>query len=250
LPHISNYTDFDPLERAAGVELLYLSEANQVAGLDLLILPGSKSTIPDLAWLRQSGMARAIHDYRLAGGEIVGICGGYQMLGKTVADPAGVESDLDLCEGLGFLDVDTVLTGEKQTHQVAGSGLEGAELIGLGRDEVINGYEIHMGETSIGPLALPLLRLTMRSGCTVVVNDGAITVDGRVWGTYLHGFFDNAIIRQSLLARLRQRRGMVTIADAAGHDLDAELDRLADHLQAHLDVERIFALLVPPGSQG
>ena len=207
LPHISNYTDFDPLERAAGVELLYLSEASQVTGLDLLILPGSKSTIPDLAWLRQSGMARAIHDYRLAGGEIIGICGGYQMLGKTVADPEGVESDLDLSEGLGLLDVDTVLTGEKQTHQVAGIGLEGAVHIGLERDAVVNGYEIHMGETTLGPLALPLLRLTMRSGCTVVVGDGAIAADGRVWGTYLHGFFDNEIIRQSLLTRLRQRRG-------------------------------------------
>ena len=249
MPHISNYTDFDPLERAAGVELLYLNDASQVAGLDLLILPGSKSTIPDLAWLRQSGMARAIHDYRQAGGEIVGICGGYQMLGKTVADPAGVESDLDLCEGLGFLDVDTVLTGEKQTHQVAGSGLEGAELIGMDRDTVINGYEIHMGETTIGPLALPLLRLTMRSGCTVVVGDGAITADGRVWGTYLHGFFDNKIIRQSLLARLRQRRGLVTVPEVAESDLDAELDRLADHLQAHLDVDRILALLAPPGGQ-
>jgi adenosylcobyric acid synthase len=187
--------------------------------------------------------------FRAAGGEIVGICGGYQMLGKTVADPAGVESDLELCEGLGFLDVDTLLTGEKQTHQVAGSGLEGAELIGLDRDTAINGYEIHMGETTIGPLALPLLRLTMRSGCTVVVDDGAITADGRVWGTYLHGFFDNKIIRQSLLARLRQRRGLVTVPEGAESDLDAELDRLADHLQAHLDVDRILALLAPPGGQ-
>jgi adenosylcobyric acid synthase len=221
-----------------------------VAGLDLLILPGSKSTIPDLAWLRQSGMARAIHDYRQAGGEIVGICGGYQMLGKTVADPAGVESDLELCEGLGFLDVDTLLTGEKQTHQVAGSGLEGAELIGLDRDTAINGYEIHMGETTIGPLALPLLRLTMRSGCTVVVDDGAITADGRVWGTYLHGFFDNAVVRQSLLTRLRHRRGLAIVPEGAGSNLDAELDRLADHLQEHLDVERILALLVPPGGPG
>jgi adenosylcobyric acid synthase len=250
LPHISNYTDFDPLERTTGVELLYLSEASQLVGLDLLILPGSKSTIPDLAWLRKNGLARAIHDYRLAGGEIIGICGGYQMLGKTVADPEGVESDLDLCEGLGLLDVETILTGEKQTHQVAGSGLEGAELIGLGQDEIVNGYEIHMGETTIGPLALPLLRLTMRSGSTVVVSDGAVSADGRVWGTYLHGFFDNEIIRQSLLARLRQRRGLETLAVDAGNDLDTELDRLADHLQTHLDVDRILALLVPPGGQG
>jgi adenosylcobyric acid synthase len=221
-----------------------------LAGLDLLILPGSKSTIPDLAWLRQSGMARAIHDYRRAGGELIGICGGYQMLGKTVADPEKVESDLDLCEGLGFLDVETILTGDKQTHQVAGSALDGAELIGLEPDTVVHGYEIHMGETTLGPLALPLLRLTMRSGCTVVVDDGAISADGRVWGTYLHGFFDNEIIRQSLLARLRQRRGLDAVAEVAGNDLDGELDRLADHLQAHLDVERILALLVPPGGPG
>jgi adenosylcobyric acid synthase len=250
LPHISNYTDFDPLERATGVELLYLSEAKQMTGLDLLILPGSKSTIPDLAWLRQSGMARAIHDYHHAGGEIIGICGGYQMLGKTVADPEGVESDLDLCEGLGFLDVETILTAEKQTHQVAGSSLEGAELLGLSRDTVVNGYEIHMGETALGPLALPLFRLTMRSGCTVVVNDGAVSADGRVWGTYLHGFFDNAVIRQSLLDRLRQRRGLLVIADDAGSHLESELDRLADHLQTHLDVDHILALLTPAGGQG
>ena len=250
LPHISNYTDFDPLEHTAGVELLYLSEASQIAGLDLLILPGSKSTIPDLAWLRQSGMARAIHDYHRAGGEIIGICGGYQMLGRTVADPEGVESDQARSEGLGFLDVETILTGEKQTHQVVGRALGGAERIGLEREEVVSGYEIHMGETTIGPLALPLLRLTMRSGCTVVVDDGAVSVDGRVWGTYLHGFFDNAAIRQPLLSRLRQRRGLGAMADAAGADLESELDRLADHLQAHLDVERILALLAPPGCQG
>ena len=249
LPRISNYTDFDPLERADGVELLYLSEPAQIAGLDLLIIPGSKSTIPDLAWLRQSGIARAIHDYRLAGGEIIGICGGYQMLGKTVVDPEKVESDLDHCEGLGFLDVDTVLTGEKQTHQVAGIGQEGAELIGLSGDEIINGYEIHMGETTIGPLALPLFRLTMRSGCTVVVSDGASTADGRVWGTYLHGLFDNAAIRQPLLARLRQRRGLSPLPERASIDLDTELDRLADHLQAHLDIERILALLAPPDGE-
>ena len=107
-----------------------------------------------------------------------------------------------------------------------------------------------MGETTIGPLALPLLRLTMRSGCTVVVDDGAVSVDGRVWGTYLHGFFDNAAIRQPLLSRLRQRRGLGAMADDAGADLESELDRLADHLQAHLDVERILALLAPPGCQG
>ena len=249
LPRISNYTDFDPLERTPGVELLYLSDPAGVAGLDLLILPGSKSTIPDLAWLRQSGMARAIHDYHRAGGEIIGICGGYQMLGKTVSDPDGVESDLALCEGLGFLDIETILTGEKQTHQVSGSALEGGELIGLLGDENISGYEIHMGETTLGPLALPLLRLTMRSGCTVVVNDGAISADGRVWGTYLHGFFDNAAIRQPLLARLRQRRGLEMVTESAGSDLEVELDRLADHLQGHLDVERILVLLVPPGGQ-
>ncbi|MDZ4185928.1 MAG: cobyric acid synthase [Desulfuromonadales bacterium] len=250
LPHISNYTDFDPLEGSAGVELLYISEASQMTGLDLLILPGSKSTIPDLSWLRQSGITRAIHDYRQAGGEIIGICGGYQMLGRTVTDPDGVESDLDLCEGLGFLDVTTILTGEKQTHQVAGCALAGAEQLGLGQDEVVSGYEIHMGETTIGPLAQPLLRLTMRSGCTVVVNDGAISADGRVWGSYLHGLFDNESIRQPLLSRLRQKRGLETVEDKAATELESELDRLADHLQAHLDVERILALLVPPGGQG
>lgn len=247
LPRLSNYTDFDALEHEADVDFRYVADPGDVAGLDLLILPGTKSTIPDLQFLRESGLARAVHDYHARGGRIAGICGGYQMLGKRIADPDRVESDLLEAEGLGLLDVETVLTGDKQTHQVAGTVTDGAAAIGLGAVEQIAGYEIHMGATARGPLARPLFAVARHGGFGETFMDGAVSVDGRVWGTYLHGLFDDDILRHALLDDLRLRRGLAPAVRTAAATLDAELDRLADHLAAHLDLSRIWRLLdLPP----
>jgi len=251
LPHLSNYTDFDPLERETDVDLHYVTNPEEVAGLDLLILPGTKSTIPDLQFLRESGLARTIHDLHAGGGMIAGICGGYQMLGRHIRDPDGVESDLIEAEGLGLLDVDTVLTTEKQTHQVAGTPLAGAVVLGLAGVEQIAGYEIHMGVTTIGPLAQPLFQVARHGGWGETFVDGAIAADGRVWGSYLHGLFDEAAVRHPLLDALRRRRGLQPVARRTGPDLENELDRLADHLARHLNLPRIWALLqLPPESAG
>jgi adenosylcobyric acid synthase len=247
LPRIANYTDFDPLEAEPGVELSYLAEPQEVAGCDLLILPGTKSTIPDLEFLRASGFIRAIHDFHAAGGRVVGICGGYQMLGRLIADPDQVESDRPEAEGLGLLDVETVLAPLKQTHQVEGVLLPAAEAAGLNGLERICGYEIHMGETTLGSLARPLLQLTRRSGRGVSLEDGAVSPDGRVWGSYLHGFFDDAATRCALLASLQGKQASASPPAARAPSLEGELDRLADHLEKHLDLAALFARLVPPG---
>jgi adenosylcobyric acid synthase len=246
LERISNYTDFDPLEQEAGVELVYLDAPEQVTGLDLLILPGTKSTVADLDSLRQQGFGRAIHDYHAAGGWVAGICGGFQMLGKRIADPHGVESAREEVEGLGLLDVETTMLEFKQTHEVDGVLLPAAGDCALAGAAGVSGYEIHMGETTLGPLARPLLRLARRSGRGVELLDGAVSSDGRVWGTYLHGLFDRPEVRAALLAALRRRRGLAAPAAAPVSTLDLELDRLADHLQAHLDLAPILAHLGPP----
>ncbi|TLM67132.1 MAG: cobyric acid synthase [Deltaproteobacteria bacterium] len=246
LPRLSNYTDFDPLEHEPDVDLRYLTAPDEIAGLDLLILPGTKSTLPDLQYLRTSGLARAIHDFHMQGGRIAGICGGYQMLGKRITDPDMVESDLLEAEGLGLLDVDTELAGDKQTREVAGTVLDGAAALGLGGVEQVAGYEIHMGVTTRGALARPLFAVARFGGFGETFEDGAVSVDGRTWGTYLHGLFDDAAVRHALLDELRARRGLARLPRTAGVSVDGELDRLADHLARHLDLERIRALLDLP----
>jgi adenosylcobyric acid synthase len=248
LPRISNYSDFDALEQEPGVELRYLGEPEEVDGLDLLVLPGTKSTLPDLQWLREKGFFRAIHDFHAAGGRVAGICGGFQMLGRTISDPDGVESGIAEAEGLGLLDVTTELKPVKQTHQVEAVPLPGAGALGLTGGERVGGYEIHMGETLCGALCRPLLRLTLRSGRQVDLEEGAVSSDGRVFGTYLHGIFDDADLRRPLMELLASRRGLsLPAGNACAPTADEELDRLADHLEAHLDIPFILGLLGPEG---
>lgn len=250
LPRISNYSDFDPFEREPDVVLRYIERPEQVDGLDLLILPGTKSTLADLEFLRESGFYAAIRAYHAAGGRVIGICGGFQMLGTRLSDPDGVESDRDEAEGLGLLDVETVLKPGKQTHQARGRFLPGAATAGFSGFDQIGGYEIHAGESECGYLSRPLLQLTSRSGEQVSVNDGAVSADGRVWGTYLHGFFDDDRIRYTVLAPLRARTGSAPEIYSTAQVLNAELDRLADHLEAHLDLEQIRSWLQLPERNG
>ncbi|MBW6511339.1 MAG: cobyric acid synthase [Desulfuromonadaceae bacterium] len=245
LPHLSNYTDFDPLEQSPGVGLSYFDEPRAIAALDLIILPGSKSTLADLIWLQETGMATAISAYHAAGGRVIGICGGYQMLGHSIADPDGVESALDSVAGLGLLDVTTTLFPDKQTHLVRGELLPAARRAGLTMRGEITGYEIHMGETLLTASVAPLLQLSERSQQRVALNEGAISADGRVWGSYLHGLFDNAELTRDLLTRIAADLNVILPAGdgANGTSVDAELDRWADHLATHLDLQKIFSLL-------
>lgn len=243
LPRISNYTDFDALAAEADIDLTYLEESSAVADCDLLILPGTKSTLADLAWLAESGFAEAIRRHHADGRRVIGICGGFQMLGRKLADPDGVESERTEAAGLGLLDISTRMMPEKQTHQVIAEPLIGANDCGLIDSGTLLAYEIHMGETDCGPLARPLFRLVERSGQPSNVEDGAISPDGTVWGTYLHGLFEDVELRRVLIDRLWHDQGRVRQAAPLQMSLDQELDRLAAHLEANLDLQKIFALI-------
>ncbi|MCM2359799.1 MAG: cobyric acid synthase, partial [Geobacteraceae bacterium] len=237
LSRISNYTDFDALEREPDVELRYIETAAEVAGLDLLILPGSKSTTTDLFFLMERGLFQAIREFE---GVVAGICGGYQMLGKRVLDPFGVESHIREAVGLALLDAETAMLAEKETHQAQALLLPAGEGVAPGCAGPLSGYEIHMGETLVGPGSLPFATINCRSGRGVAIEDGAVSPDGRVFGTYLHGIFDNDSFRRPFLNRLRSRKGLAPILDAAPREDPFEL--LAEHLERHLDMERLLAI--------
>jgi len=226
--------------------LHYIDKPEQLDGLQLLIIPGTKSTLADLQFLEETGLASAIRSYHAAGGRVIGICGGFQMLGKRLTDPDGVESERAEANGLGLLDVDTVLKPGKQTHQVVAEFQQAAYAAGFGGIGEVQGYEIHAGESECGIMSRPLLRLSRRSGEAVTIADGAVSADGRVWGTYLHGFFDNDRVRYAVLAPLRAGRGDAPAVHSTQQSLNIELEKLADHLEQHLDIEQITSWLQHP----
>lgn len=237
LSKISNYTDFKALEAEPDVALYYLDSPDHLQSMDLLILPGTKSTISDIGVLGATGMLEAIRAFE---GPVAGICGGYQILGKSVLDPHGVESGIEEAQGLGLLDVVTTMLSEKQTHQVSATLLPAGQELCPGGGNSINGYEIHMGDTALGPDARPFARLESRSGADVAIEDGAVSSDGRVFGTYLHGIFDNAGFRSSFLNRLRRAKGLPEQSEAA--QVEDSFDMLATHMEKHLDMTRIMEI--------
>jgi len=233
LPHISNFDDFDPLAAEPGVRLRYVSSPDELGRPDAIILPGTKSTMADLQWLRRLGLAEAIQKRAARGTAVVGICGGYQMLGQTIRDPHHVESPLDMMRGLGLLTVETVFAGEKATHRARGQIVAGPGWLAGCAGQAVEGYEIHMGRTDG---AHPWLILTERSGAPVSLLDGSASPDGKIWGCYLHGLFENRGLRRAWLASLGWQ------AQATGDDvdrLDAHLNRLADVVEQALDMERL-----------
>lgn len=247
LPRISNYSDFDPFEAEPDVDLIYLEKPAAIADCDLLILPGTKSTLNDLAILRQSGFAGAIQHFHAAGGRIIGVCGGFQMLGRAIVDPEQVESDRPEAIGLGLLGITTRLCAEKQTHQVSAMIHPDTDGTGLQSGDAVLGYEIHMGESVYDPEVEPLFTLQERSGKPVALPDGARSPDGRVWGCYLHGLFDNDGLRHSLLATLRAEKGLAAQKPVSVPNVEVELDRLANHLEQHLDLDLILNLVKAEG---
>ncbi|KAA0893359.1 cobyric acid synthase [Oryzomonas rubra] len=233
LPRISNFTDFDAFSCEPDCTLTYLESPQQIAGLDVLILPGSKTTIPDLRYLEERGFSEAIKGFT---GQIVGICGGYQMLGQRVSDPHGVESDVRELAGLGLLPVETELLPKKTTHQAAARLDDAGQALAPGCEEELAGYEIHMGITTPVGAGRPFARISRRGAAQVAVQDGAVSPDARVFGTYLHGIFDNARFREAYLNRIRCDKGLPQRHDAREPDRGDPFDRLADHLERHLDI--------------
>jgi len=242
LPHISNYTDFDSLEQEPSVYLTYFNAPEQVFEMDLVILPGSKNTLNDLRYLHSQGLAEAIIAFHARGGTVVGICGGYQMLGQKVLDPKGVESDLQEVAGLGLLEMETELLGDKVTTQVK-ARLLWPELAG---PEEIRGYEIHMGRSRSLGSATALLEISESNSRQVRVQDGLVSEDGRVWGTYVHGLFDNDSLRHRLISRFLRGNDLVPTKERlrSFHQWKEEqYNKLAAHLRNHLDMSSIYKVI-------
>lgn len=232
LARISNFTDFDAPERDARVHLYYTADPEELLKADIIVVPGSKSTLADLADLHRLGAAEAITEACRKGATVVGICGGYQMLGLEVRDPDHVEGTIESMPGLGLLPVATVMSGEKITRR---------RTFRLpGDDRPCTGYEIHMGRTRPLEKCEPLVVLEdgTPEGCRVPESDGA----GRAMGTYLHGILDNAPFVDMLLAPFN-----VQPASRASFDNKAfrqqQYDRLADHVRKHVDMERIYRII-------
>jgi adenosylcobyric acid synthase len=225
LPHISNFDDLDPLRLEASVELILLRNGAPLpVDADLVILPGSKATIADLKALRVHGWDADIVAHARRGGRVLGLCGGYQMVGKSVSDSDGIEGPPETVEGLGLIDVDTELAGDKSLVAVRGRT--------LADDVAVSGYEMHIGRTTGAGIQRSLVRLD--DGRT----DGAVSANGRIFGTYLHGFFAGDAQRKAWLSRL----GAPASALAYEELVEQTLDALARHLEAHLDVEKLLSL--------
>ncbi|HMK93351.1 MAG TPA: cobyric acid synthase, partial [Thermoleophilia bacterium] len=239
LPFISNYTDFDALADEPDVNVRYITTPGELEGIAAIVLPGTKSTIADLAWLRRTGLADAVTQHTTAGTPVVGVCGGYQMLGRRIHDPERVEADVYAVDGLGLLDVETTFAGDKRTVRVEGELLAGAAVLGA-PGTPLHGYEIHMGRTTLGRNAAPLLRLRGADG--LLHEDGAAA--GTVCGSYVHGLFDRPELRATFLNRLRAKAGLPQSESIAASP-DDDIERLADHVEAYLDadlLERIVGL--------
>jgi adenosylcobyric acid synthase len=225
LPHISNHTDFDPLRAHPQVDLRFIALDQPLPPADLVILPGSKTVRVDRAALAAYGWDTALARHLRYGGKLLGICGGFQMLGRALHDPAGIEGEPGSSPGFGWLDFETTLAGAKQLRNVAGTLADGVTPVA--------GYEIHAGVSSGAALNRPLCWLGGRP-------DGAISDDGQVRGTYLHGLFDTPAAADALLAWAGLRgAGSPDIAALR----DAAIDRLADAVEAHLDTHALRHLL-------
>ncbi|MDF2960875.1 MAG: cobalamin biosynthesis protein CobQ [Paenibacillus sp.] len=253
LPRLSNFTDVDPLFYEADVRLRYVSTAEELGQPDAVILPGSKNTVDDLLFLRETGLDQALLDYaQQRSGWITGICAGYQMMGERLLDPLLLESDRPVTEGLGLFPAETEFTADKRTVRAVG-----ATGLYLSEDEYsrkpgnqapslpVGGYEIHMGRTRfLQPVTQPFYITEEGSGLEMHP-DGAVSANGRLWGTYIHGIFHNDDFRRAWLNEIRKSRGWEPLqAELRFQERrEAAFDRLADHVRSHLDMNRLYEMI-------
>ena len=243
LPKISNFTDFDALAREEDVSLRYVKSAQELGNPDLVILPGSKNTTEDLLFLKESGLEKSIIKLNKQGTPIIGICGGYQMLGQEVRDPEHTESNLDSLAGLNLLPLITIFEAEKITRQVQVRAQDN-QFLGMNyTGESMTGYEIHAGRTYYTQEVRKAF-VVDRSDQSGVL-DGAISENGLVMGTYVHGIFDNDGLRRCLLNSLRQAKGLEELAnqqDSASLKEQA-YEKLANSVRANLDMAKIYQVM-------
>jgi len=244
LPHVSNFTDFNIFETQEDVNVRYVMRGQSIGDPDLLIIPGSKNTIEDLIYLRNSGLEEQIIRLSRKGKRIVGICGGYQILGNKLSDPLHTESAINDIHGIGLLDVDTVFEAEKTTTQVKGQ--IHSDLIEKVYKKDIAGYEIHMGISTLGEKAKPFVEITTRLDEAVSIMDGAISDNGKVFGSYIHGIFDDIDFTRAFLNEIRKEKGLDSIdSQVLSFDefKETEYNKLADVVRKNVDIDKIYDIV-------
>ena len=241
IPHLSNFTDFNAIERHPMMALRYVDKAVELGRPDLVVLPGTKNTLDDLAWLKESGMARCIKALAAQKTPVIGICGGYQMLGETLRDPMHTESRIPEMAGLGLLNFDVCFNAEKRTVQAHGAIQCESGWLHDHNDLMLDGYEIHSGENSFGPGCVPFLYLNGRAE-----PDGVTNAQGNVLGSYLHGIFDTGAFWRAVVNHLRAEKGL----DANTGDVltmeqfrDREFDRMAAIVRQNLDMDAVYKII-------
>ncbi len=235
LPHIANFDEFDPLARQSGVRLRYVREADDFGNPDMVILPGSKMTIADLDYVRSSGIESRIRSHLWNGRALMGICGGMQMLGHSIHDPDGIESERPTAKGLGILDIDTRFVGDKLTTRTEGRIVGDRGLLSDARGMKVTGYEIHVGVSD-----------SERSGARVMESVSGDTAlgfadrTGRVFGSYIHDLFKNSAFTDRIVRNVAFMKGLNKTSESEPFSQEAEFDKLASHLRAHLGVGLIY----------
>ncbi len=242
LPRISNFTDFNVFEGISGVSVRYVSAAHQLGNPDLILLPGTKNTMRDLLWMRQNGLEASVLKAHKAGSVVFGICGGYQMLGRQISDPEGVEEGGSI-RGMGLLDAETVFEPEKARTRVEGHILPVDGILEPLSHTAVAGYEIHMGRTVIGDGTKPFTEIE-NSITGERKQEGACGKN--VYGSYLHGIFNQEEVAVRVVRALARAKG---ITEEMGMEMDfasfkeTQYDLLAEGLRAHLDMKRIYGIL-------
>lgn len=249
LPFLSNFTDFDPLLDEPDTVVRYVEGSEYFGQPDVVILPGSKSTMADLQFLRESGLAHLIDQHVRLGGFVTGICAGFQMMGRLLLDPLGVESTQVVMAGLGYFATETEFASVKRTERIIGIAAQACWPDAT--DLPIKGYEIHMGRTRfLEPTLHPFLIRQERDEALVNLTEwndpeGAMSENGRVWGTYVHGILHNDALRRAWLNRVRTAKGLAPITEIVhfGEKREVAFDRLAAHVRKHLDLTRIYEMI-------
>jgi adenosylcobyric acid synthase len=249
VPHLSNFTDFNPFEQIPGVQLRYVESVQELGQPDMLVLPGSKNTIEDLLFLKKTGMEEAVKNLHRQGTIIWGICGGYQMLGKLISDPYQTESNLYRLSGMGLLNHTTVFQQRKVTTQVTAEITDNRGLMEGLTGQNITGYEIHMGTTELTSDCYPFLMLKTILDQAAEQVGGVRDKSGSVYGTYLHGLFDNMDFTWGLINNLRRKKGLAGL-EKTGPCSDRykaeQYDKLAAVIRKELDIDAIYRMLDKP----
>jgi len=247
-PRISNFTDFDPLKFERGVRVRLAKSPDEVGDSDAVILPGTKNTVQDIVWLKEQGLASRLVELSSKGIPILGLCGGYQMLGKTIIDEKGLESGVagQTINGLGLLDIVTRFDAyEKATNRVAAQVVGSGSILGSVRGEVIHGYEIHMGTSILGKASKPIFKIIRSSDRRINRFDGAVDERGLVFGTYIHGIFDFPPVRKAFIEHLMKQKGL-SFKSKFGSVREAwkeSLERLAKIVTENLDMKKICGIV-------